>query len=57
LGKKFCAGRDLGMADVSTVVTRILTQLQRTLRSVRKLVTMKEKDLCYLALKYTEKAL
>lgn len=56
MGKKLCARRDLGIASASTVGTRILTQVQRTLKSVRKLVTMKEKDVCYLTLKYTEKA-
>lgn len=57
LGKKLRAGRDLGVAGDSTVGTSILTQLHRTLKSVRKLVAMKEKDLCYLTLKYIEKAI
>lgn len=41
--RKLCAGSDLSMAGVSTEGTRILTQLQRTLRTVRKLVRMKER--------------
>lgn len=45
------------MADVSTEGTRILTQLQRTFKSVRELGTMKDKDHCYFTLKYTEEAL
>lgn len=38
------------MAGVSPAETQIPTQLQRT---VGKAVTVKEKDLCYLTLKYT----
>lgn len=38
------------MASVSTAEVQIPTQLQKT---VRKMVTVKEKDLCYLSLKYT----
>lgn len=50
MGKDLYAGRDLDMAGVSPAETQIPTQLQRT---VGKAVTVKEKDLCYLTLKYT----
>lgn len=47
LGKNLYGVRDLAMAGVSTAEVQIPTQLQKT---VRKMVTVKEKELCYLSL-------